>query len=288
MEFWGVICAGGRIAHVKIPIDNPSLVVIIPLIKEVKKTMKKLISLLVVLGLLVGVAGVYDVNAAEKKVAKKVVTKKVKKVTKTAPMRKSAPSMAPVAPAPPPPPVAPLPPAKAPMVAKPMAAPASLLGLGLNADLSGSYLYTGKTGKGSTSGALALEAGLLLDDPLMLGSLVGLSANAVKYRVGVGGFYGGSGIKAIKAIPVLVEGIINLPADMMGGMETYVGGGVNYVLYGNGKTSGKVGGGIFYGLRGDLGMGMGKTAVEIGWSAVRSKTVSDKGVTVSVSQALAL
>src|SRR3989338_307058 len=167
--------------------------------------MKRLIGLLVVLGFFVGVAGVYTADAAVKKVVKKKV---VKKVVKKAAPKKVAPRAfpAPVAPAPPPPPPVAVRPA-------PAAVSAGLFGWGINTSLGGAYV---NTGKGSLSGSIGLSGDWILDDFVGLGPMVGLSAKAVKYTVGLGGFYGGGGLKAI---PVRAGGIIMLPADMMGGLE---------------------------------------------------------------------
>lgn len=248
--------------------------------------MKRLIALLVVLGFFVGIAGIYTADAAVAKAAAKKVVKKVvaKKVVKKA-VKKAAPKKAPapVAPAPPPPPVAPLPPPPppAPVVVRP-AAPAGLLGMGINTSLTGLYI---NTGKGSISGSIGARGDVLLDDFVGLGSMVGLSANAIKYKAGLGAVYGGGGMKAI---PLYAGGVINLPADMMGGLETYLTGGLNYVIYGNNKATGKIGGDVAVGMNIDLGLGLGKTGIELGWGAVRSDTVTSKGIMLSVSQPIVL
>jgi len=179
------------------------------------------------------------------------------------------------------PPVAPVPPA-APVVAKP-AASAGLFGMGINTLLSGSYI---STGKGQISGGLVARGDVVLDDFVGLGSMVGLGANAIKYNVGLGYAVGGG--SALKAFPLYVGGTINLPADMMGGLETFLAGGVNYVVYGNGKTTGKIGIDAGIGLRADLGLGLGKTGFELGYSAIRSNTVTDKGVCLTISQPIVL
>ncbi|MFA5893696.1 MAG: hypothetical protein WC903_07060 [Candidatus Margulisiibacteriota bacterium] len=183
-----------------------------------------------------------------------------------------------VAPPPPPQAVAPVPPA--PVVVKP-AASAGLFGMGLNTSLSGLYI---STGKGSLSGSIGAMGNLVLDDFIGLGPMVGLSANAVKFKVGTGYVMGGGGLKAV---PVYGGGVINLP-QWMGGQESYLTGGLNYVVYGNGKTSGKIGGDVYFGITADLGLGLGKTGFEIGYSVVRSNTVTSKGISLSVCQPIAL
>ncbi len=64
----------------------------------------------------------------------------------------------------------------------------------------------------------------------------------------------------------------------------YLTGGLNYVVYGNGKTAGKIGGDVYLGGYADLGFGIGKTGFEIGYSVVRSDTVTSKGLAFSISQ----
>jgi hypothetical protein len=249
--------------------------------------MKKLVALFVICGLLVGVAGVYMADAA-KAPAKKVVKKApAKKVVKKAPPKKAVP--APVAPAPPPPPVAPVVPP--PVVAKPVA-PAGIFGWGLKSAISGTYLYNGK---GPYSGAIAGRYDLVLDDPLALGTIVGLSANALKFRVGLGGVYGKDNVDAtIKAIPLFVDAVLSLPADLLGGLDMYIGGGVNYNLYGTGKQTGPYGIEAMAGINVDFGLGLGKTGLELGYSVLRAggnvarEKRSAKGITFSVCQPFVL
>jgi len=174
-------------------------------------------------------------------------------------------------------PVAPVPPPPA-MQAKPAAAPSGgLFGWGINTLLSGQYI---STGKGQISGALGVRGEIIFDDPLALGSMVGLSANSVKYRLGLGYTQGNN----LKAIPVYIGGIINLPPEMLGGLETYLNGGLNYCVYGNGQKAGRYGIDASVGCRFDIGLGLGKTAAELGYSAVRSDNYTDKGFALTVSQ----
>ena len=246
--------------------------------------MKRFIALLVAFAFVLGLGIAANAATAKKVVAKKVVAKKVvakkvvakKKVAKKA--VKAAPRIVPVAPAPPPPPpVAPVPPAP---VAVKAAAPAGLFGMGIDTALTGSYI---NTGKGQLSGSVGLSGDWVMSDFIGLGPMVGLSANSVKFTAGLGGFYGGGGLKAI---PVRAGGIIMLPD--MGGMLTYLSGGLNYVVYGNSTTSGNIGGDANIGIMADLGLGLGKTGFQIGYSVVRSETVSSKGLSLSVCQPIVL
>lgn len=238
--------------------------------------MKKIVALLVVFGLLLGVAGVYSADAAAKKVAKKVAKKAVKKAApkKVAP-KKAAPVVAPVAPVPPPPPVAP-----APVVRPVVAAEKGIFGLGWNACLNGSYI---STGKGSLGGILAARGDFVLADPLSLGSLVGLSADSVMYKLGAGFAYGNS----LKAIPVYADAVVKVPAAWVGGLDSYVGGGLNYVIYGSGQTSGRLGIQAYAGANVDA-FGLGKAGIELGYTAIRTKSDTAKGVSLGVTVPLVL
>lgn len=244
--------------------------------------MKKLIALFVLCGLLVGIVGVYTADAEAKKPAKKVVKKKV--VKKAAPKKVAPVAPAPVAPAPPPPPWAPAPPPPPPPVARVApAAPAGLFGMGINTSASGGYV-AGKS-------LLVGRGDLILEDPLGLGPIVGLGAKAVNYRVGLG--YG-TGKDAsdnnMTALPLFIEGILNLPADLMGGIESYIGGGVNYTLYGTDRKTGTYGVQALAGIKGDIGLG-GKSFVEVGYSAIRAGSTnkrSAKGIGVAVGQTIVL
>jgi hypothetical protein len=240
--------------------------------------MKKLVTLFLAIAFILGIG--YTANAATAKkvvVKKKVVAKKVvkKPVVKKAAPKKAMPAPAPVAPAPPPPP--PVAPAPAPVVA-----PAGLFGMGMNTLLTGTYL---NTGKGSLSGSVGAMGSMVLDDFVGLGSMVGLGAKSINYTVGLGAFYGGGGLKAI---PVRAGGIITLPKEWMGGLESYLAGGLNYVVYGNKTTSGSIGGDAAIGMKVDLGLGLGKTGIELGYTVVRSNTKTSKGLSLSVSQPIVL
>jgi hypothetical protein len=257
--------------------------------KGVKYIMKKLIVVLVAIGFVLGVINMSEAATTvtttkkavvtKKVVAKKAVAKKkvVKKAVKAAP--KVAPKVAPIAP--PPPPVAPIAPTPVAVKAAPSA---GLFGWGLNTAWTGTYL---NTGKGKINGCLAASAALVVKDPFMLSGLVGLPADSLKYLVGVGGLYGNSTADGdrIKAIPVFVDGVISLPVM---GMDTFIGGGLNYVVYGSGQKAGNVGGEIYVGMSQDLGLGLGKTSFELGWAAVRAYQETAKGFTLSVCQPIVL
>lgn len=164
--------------------------------------------------------------------------------------------------APPPPPVAPTPPPPR-RVARPAAAPsAGLFGMGLQTGVTVGYI--------AGNSVIVARGDLILGDALGIGPMLGLSDDAVAWKIGLGGAMGND-INDVekKAIPLFLDGIIKIPADMMGGIESYVGGGLNYVIYGSEKKSGSYGGQIYYGIAGDVGLG-GTSYAELAYSIIRS------------------
>jgi hypothetical protein len=183
-----------------------------------------------------------------------------------------------VAPPPPPPPV---------VVAPPPPAAAGLFGLGVNT--SGSLGYITATEKTST---LTVRGDIMVPDFLQLGPMMGLAADAIGFKFGVG-YMDGKDINENqwRAIPIFADGIINFPADLMGGVESYLGGGLNYPI--SGEKTGNVGGQVYYGIQGDLGLGIGKTYGEIGWQIIHTTTDSkfarsSKGLSIQIGQQIML
>jgi hypothetical protein len=163
---------------------------------------------------------------------------------------------------PPPRPVAPTPPPPRPIVRPAPAPTAGLFGMGLNTGATLGYI--------AGNSVIVARGDLILSDAMGIGPMLGLSEDAVAWKVGLG--YGqGKDINdnEKKVIPLFIDGVLNIPADVMGGVESYVGGGVNYVLYGTEQMSGSYGAQICYGIQGDIGMG-GKSYAELAYSIIRS------------------
>jgi hypothetical protein len=123
---------------------------------------------------------------------------------------------------------------------------------------------------GLIAGMMGLTGSAILPDPMGLGPMVGLPANAVMWKLGAGYAQGNDkNSVAWKAPHLIVDGLINLPADMMGGIETYVGGGLNFIV---GRAGGgSYGGQAYLGAKGDLGLG-GKTYGQLGMGILRTGT----------------
>ncbi|KAF0134651.1 MAG: hypothetical protein FD145_482 [Candidatus Saganbacteria bacterium] len=247
--------------------------------------MKRVFALLVVFAFVAALAApVFAANVAKLKAdLKKLEAKlKVTKVKKTkaslqkqiaALKKKIAAGQVIVAPPPPPPAPVAVPPPPAPIKAAPAPAQAGLFGMGLETAAE----------VGLRAGMIGLNANVLLADPIGIGPMIGLPANAVKYVLGVGYAQGkDTASKDWKAVPLNIGGVIMLPADMMGGIESFVSGGINYVVYRTGAVGGTLGGDICAGVQGDLGLG-GKTFGQVGYSILRSGTNATKGTFSSKS-----
>lgn len=193
---------------------------------------------------------------------------------------------APPSPPPAPRPVAPTPPPPPRPVARPAAAPTGLFGMGLNTGYTVGYLMG--------NSVIVARGDLILGDAMGIGPMLGMSEDAVEWKIGLGGALASKDINdnERKAIPLFIDGVLNIPADVMGGVESYVGGGVNYVLYGSGKETGSYGGQVYYGIQGDIGLG-GDSYAELAYSIIRSGSnvaapYSMKGIGVNVGTKILL
>lgn len=181
-------------------------------------------------------------------------------------------------PPPPPPPVA----AKPVVPEKPK--PAGLFGMGI--PTSGSLLYI------AGNSTMGLRGDIVLSDMLEIGPMIGLSADSINYRIGLG-YTQGKDINdnEWKSIPLFIDGVINFPEDVIG-VESYIGGGINYVVYRTSKTSGNIGLQAYAGIQGDLLEIGSNSFAEVGYSIIRTGPVdpafSSKGFSIAIGQQLVL
>jgi len=186
--------------------------------------------------------------------------------------------------APPPPrPVAPTPPPPPRRVVQPAPAPsAGMFGWGLLTSADVGYI----TGDSKTASILA-GGSLVFDDPMAIGAMLGLSADAVNYKVGLGLTYGKDrNDNTFNAILVTADGILNIPAEVMGGVASYVGAQVNYPVY-KSDVTGAIGGLLYVGIKGDVGLG-GDSYAEVGYGAIRRDGFSTKGIDIKFGQEILL
>lgn len=250
--------------------------------------MRKVLAWFVICAFIVGVAGIAYaqanpakvrayINQLEEKLAGAKEPARIAKLKKMIAEQKVRLAELEAESAPPAPPAPPRP-----VVAAPAPASAGLFGWGLNTSANVGYL----------AGNSEILAGgyLLLDDPLALGTLVGLSDKAVQYRVGLGLNYGNDiNSRAYRALALVIDGIINLPAEALG-VASYIGGGINYPIY---RTTGSIGGQIYFGIQGDLGLGLGGNSfAELGYAIIRdtnrSPATSARGISLQVGQQILL
>jgi len=191
------------------------------------------------------------------------------------------------APPPPPPPprrATPPPPETrtvAPRAVPKKAQPDSMFGLGIRTTIDGGYI----TGSGKTASFIG-GAAMIMDDAMALGPMMGMAEDAVKYKIGLGGTYGKDySDHTFNAILVTFDGILHLP-DEWTGMQSYVGGQVNYPVY-KSDVAGAPGGAVYCGIQGDAGLG-GLTYGEVGYGANRREGYSTKGFLVKIGQHLVL
>jgi len=222
---------------------------------------------------------VKKMNKTTKKIVKQVTKKVVKQTQKESP---KTPAII-VIPLPPPPPSVD---AKA-IVICPKPRQQGILGLGINTNTKASYIY-----ENSDSSAFGIQEQIVFNDPLSTGKYIGLLQNSVKYGIGIGVVFGKDiNNNDIKAIPVYADVIVNLPANLTMGLDSYVSGGMNYTVYGTDRVSGNYGVQACLGISHDYGVGLGKTSIELGWSATRCGSTnlrSAKGVTLTLSQPIML
>ncbi|MFC1496590.1 hypothetical protein ACFL52_04165 [Candidatus Margulisiibacteriota bacterium] len=186
--------------------------------------------------------------------------------------------------APPPPPVA-APKAPAKMTS---AEDGPYFGLGMPVCGSVGYL--------ANRSVLSARADVLLPEPLGLGSYVGLPAESVMYRIGLGYFSGeDQNMHMVRGVPVYLDGVILLPANLLDGIESYIGAGINYLVLRTGNKSGTLGGQVYFGIQGNFGLGglNGKSFAQIGYKFLRSgvaasDSVSCKGISLQVGQSIIL
>ncbi|OGC03841.1 hypothetical protein A2276_08325 [candidate division WOR-1 bacterium RIFOXYA12_FULL_43_27] len=165
--------------------------------------------------------------------------------------------------------------APAPMKAAPST---GLFGWGLNTDLAVNYVMD--------KSIVGLRADLLLPDPLGLGGIIGLQKEAVGYKLGLG-YFTGNDTKdvAFRGIPIYLDGVIMFPMGM------YLQGGINYLVNRSGSKSGSIGGQVYVGVAGDIGLGS-KSFAQIGYSILRTGDSatprSSKGFDIGIGQMITL
>lgn len=168
------------------------------------------------------------------------------------------------------------------------ATPTALFGFGIP--------VCGEVGTLTNRSIVGARFDVILPEPLGLAAWIGLPAQSLMYKVGFGYSAGQDNDgNEVKAVPLYADGVLMLPAELLGGINSYVGGGINYIIYRKGRESGTLGGQFFIGIMGDIGLaGIGKTYAQIGYSILRSGTalginsISSRGLSLAVGQTIVL
>jgi hypothetical protein len=164
-----------------------------------------------------------------------------------------------------------------------------LFGWGLNTDIGGHYLLN-RTGQEGLLGVIGVKGDLVLEDPLHLGSKIGLSEDAFEYKLGLGINVGNDiNNEPIFSIPLYSEMVVYLKEGSLFGLDPFVGAGLNFNIMGTDGTMGGMGVQLFGGILADFGFESGKTGLSLGYSTNRVGDIrSAEGLTFSVTQPLIL
>lgn len=153
-----------------------------------------------------------------------------------------------------------------------------LFGWGINTDWGLGYL--------AGNSVLALQTNVVFSDPLKLGEKIGLAEDALEYKVGLGfGSGNDKDNKAFKSIFMGADAVLYLKEGSFFGQDPLLGAGLNYNLYGTGKTSGGLGFNAYAGMLFDFGLGSGKTAISLGYKNLKvAENFNAPGIFFAVSQ----
>jgi hypothetical protein len=229
-------------------------------VKEMKYKNIALILLLVAI-----LAGSASAQKVIKKTVKKVITPQISPVQP--PKVEATPEVIPDLPPPPPPPS---------YEVETIEENNGIFGWGINSSVGGKLLY------GSI--LAGVRGDLVFADPLLLGEKLGLAEDAVEYKVGTGFVISDK----LKSIPLFMDAVVYLKEGSLFGMDSYVGTGLIFNLYGTGQQSGGLGGQIYLGFLADFGFEE-RTGINVGYASYNvGSNISDKGIYVSLSQPLKL
>jgi hypothetical protein len=242
--------------------------------------MRKLTSLLIIISLLLICS---DHALAQSKVIRKTIKKVVTpEIAPTPPPETTSTKEAnPILPPPPPPPPI--------TEVDTLKEEPGLFGWGINTDLNGSYLIN-RTGQQGLLGVLAVGGDIIFDDPLAIGSRIGLAEDAVEYKAGLGLAFGNDiNNNPIFSLGLSTDAVLYLKEGSLFGLDPFVGAGLNLNLVGTDSKIGGLGGQLYGGILADLGLGAGKTGFSIGYNSIK---VADsrlaEGLFFSVTQPIKL
>lgn len=163
-----------------------------------------------------------------------------------------------------------------------------LLNLGLNTEFGFSYVFS-ELKLLSLSGIPIFRFSLVFDDPLLLGSYMGLSDDAVQYKVGTGYVSGSGNNQYINMVPLFLASTIYLKEKSFFGYDPFINLGLNYTLIGRGSSTSGVGFSLGYGMLYDFGIKYGKTAFLASYNSFQlGSEIPSYGISLSISQPIVL
>ncbi len=239
-------------------------------------TMHKKIILILIASLFVLGIGTQAQNKVIKKTVKKVIKPQIAPITPPEISTEEAPSIS----APPPAPT---------FEIQAVIEDKGIFGWGLNSNVNAGYLYN-TPGQRGFLGIIAGRLNLVIDDPLKVGSGIGLAEDALQYNVGLGLAFGNdSNESTFNSIPLFADAVLYLKEGSFLNGDPFIGFGLNMNLYGSGQKSGGVGSQFYYGLLYDMGFPSGKTGLVIGAQSFKiADTHSASGIYFSILQPLVL
>lgn len=222
-------------------------------------------NLVLILILVIALAGSAAAQKVIKKTVKKVITPQISPVQP--PKTETTPEVVPDVPPPPPPPT---------YEVQTLEEDKGIFGWGINSNVSGKLLY------GSI--LAGIRGDLVFADPLLLGEKFGLAEDAFEYKVGTGFVISDK----LKSIPLFMDAVVYLKEGSLLGMDSYVGTGIIFNLYGTGQQSGGLGGQIYLGFLADFGFEE-RTGINVGYASYNvGSSISDSGIYISLSQPIKL
>ncbi len=232
--------------------------------------MKKIILFLIVtliIGITFGASSAQAQSKVVKKTIKKVITPEI--TPATPPETETDTGDDDDMPPPPPPP-----PTVTTREVVPLTSSTGLFGWGLSTDLSGLVLSGDKSLWG-------IRGNLIFFDPLALGGKIGLSEDAIEYKLGLG--YVSS--NDFYSIPLFADVVVYLKEGSLFGLDPYVGAGMINNLSGTGGASGGLGGHIYVGVLTNWANDAGRTSISLGHGTYKvGSTHSASGIFLAITQ----
>ena len=148
--------------------------------------------------------------------------------------------------------------------ADPFALPTGMFGWGKTGELAGSAMI-------GNGWYLDTGCSLVMADPWQLGEKLGLAEDAVVYKAGLAFGFGNTGAKRLfSLLQGAVETTVYLKEGSLLGFDPFTGLSLALNLSGTDNSAGGLGLKIFGGIITELGFGLGRTEIAVGYASQRS------------------